>query len=303
MKSQLIKILKVIIPVFLLGFLLFTLLQNWLAVSLYISNVSLPPLVVSFSFTLLVYPQAAFAWFRIVQLFQPDAKLTQVLKIWIISNTSRYIPGTIWQYVGRVALTKKIGIAKSTTVLTLCYEVLLAVLAAGTWSVLVFIFLPLLPFEVNSVPVIIMLFISAFVFLHPSVAGKLLQIIQKVSKQYKLSPLDIKLLTYHQLLSVLPHFILNFLINGIALYFLAMAFGFTGSIEHIIMFSGMYALSWLVGFVSIISPGGIGVFEVVFVALFSLVVPFTLATTIALCYRFLLVVAEILTFTLQIKND
>ena len=58
-------------------------------------------------------------------------------RIWLISNTSRYIPGKIWPYVGRVELAKREArIERSESVLSLLIEIFLTIAAAGLVALL-----------------------------------------------------------------------------------------------------------------------------------------------------------------------
>ena len=104
---------------------------------------------------------------------------------------------------------------------------------------------------------------------------------------------------------VLPLFLANFILNGLALIFLVFAFTGNLEIEKLFIFSGLYALSWLVGYLSFFAPGGIGVTEVVLTLLLSLHFPLPLASSIAVIYRFLLVISEMAIFmiTLKIKHS
>ncbi len=73
------------------------------------------------------------------------------------------------------------------------------------------------------------------------------------------------------------------------------------SFNSILTFSGFYAFSWVVGFLSFFAPGGLGVTEITLAYLLSFMMPLSLASSITILYRFLLTVAEFLIFSISLR--
>lgn len=60
------------------------------------------------------------------------------------------------------------------------------------------------------------------------------------------------------------------------------------------VFIGMFSLSWLLGYITLLAPAGLGVTEMSLTALLSLYIPFSLAAVLAIAFRVALVGTEIM---------
>lgn len=281
------KIIKIIIPIIIFYFIFRTVFSDWHTAQVYLSSINPLYLVLSFLFMIFIYPEGAYAWFRIVKTFDHKTKLKSALPIWIISNTSRYIPGTVWQYLGRMELSvAHIGITRSQAGLSMIYEVFLNLASASILSILIIIYSNILPGWL-IVPGII----SIIIFLQPKLVEFIINLLIRVLKsRFK------NIQTEHDfsvIYKALPWFILNFLLNGIALTFLSMSIGVQITTVNVILFTANYAFSWMVGFLAVVAPGGLGVMEGSLTVLLSSIMPISQAGVIALLYRFFLTVAEI----------
>lgn len=290
MKNFFKKIVKIALPLILLFFLLKTVIFNWQEVLPYLNNFQPVSLSLSFLILLLIYPESTFAWYVLIKKLGVKISLNSALYVWVVSNTSRYIPGTIWQYVGRIGLGRDMGIARKEGTLSILYETLLIIISGclvslftlGWWSTVGVKLYMVFPAVV--IPL---------VFLHPEVSKKVLHLLARLTKKEQITFAPLKIQDY---LSILPLFLANFLLNGLALMLLTYAFTGNFKIENMFPFSGVYALSWLVGYFSLFAPGGIGVADSTLALLLSMQMPLPLASTIAIIYRFLLVIAESIVF-------
>lgn len=290
------KFLKAAIPSILLAFLFWNIAKDWQTVIQYWSNFAIVPFLVSFVFLLADYPEGALGWHIILRKMGINISFLRSLRIWILSTASRYVPGSIWQFIGRVELAQREGITRSKTIASLLLEVFL-VLVAG-----VFMSLLALPFvKLHQLGIGIWIFLLPFplLLLHPKIANRIIGLLARVSKR-DIRKIDVSL-SFSDTISAFPWFAVNFLINGIALFFLVTAL--VGTIEPfwLIAYTGFYALSWVLGYVALFAPAGVGVTEVSLAYLLSFSMPFSLASTIALSYRFFLTIAEILVFLFVLK--
>lgn len=293
------KYFKFLIPVVIFFFLGWQVVKDWPQVAGYFQTVKLNFFLASLPVLLLIYPEGAVCWWVVLRKLGVNISVRSAMRIWIIANTSRYIPGKIWQYVGRVELAKReAGIERSKTMFSLLLEIFLVVTAAGLVSILA------LPFVgINSIDKGFAIFLLPvlLILLHPKLANFILPLIAKFSKNKINIPFS---LSFNQFLSTFPLYILNFLLNGLALYLLVISvYGDHLGIHltHIFAISGFYAFSWTVGFLSIVAPGGLGVTEITLSYLLSFLMPLPLASSITILYRFLLTIAEFFIFTLSLK--
>ena len=70
---------------------------------------------------------------------------------------------------------------------------------------------------------------------------------------------------------------------------------------HVLVITGFYAFSWAIGFLSLFSPGGVGITEITLSYLLSFFMPLSLASSVAILYRFFLTISELLLFTVALK--
>lgn len=292
------RIIKFIVPLILLGFLSFKIIQDWSTVEIYLQNFNILPLILGFLVMLTIYPEGALCWWSVLRNMGIKVRLASATRIWIISNTSRYIPGKIWQYLGRIELAKReAGISRGKTIFSLMLEIFLVLIAAGVVSMVA---LPFVEFKIIGGGMVILLLPLSLILLHPKIANFILRLLAKVSR----NKINIFFpLSFGSTLSIFPLYILNFLINGLALYLLVVSLygDINISFYHILAFSGFYAFSWVVGFLSFFAPGGLGVTEITLSYLLGFLMPLSLAFSITLLYRFLLTLAELLIFGLFLK--
>lgn len=290
------RIFKLLIPSVLLGFLFWNIAQEWQSIFNYKDQLRFTPLILSFLALLAVYPEGAYGWYLILKKNDLKIEPYQAIRLWIISNTARYIPGTIWQFVGRIELARKeAGISRGKTLASLFTETFFILTAGVFVSILAVPFIKLSDIMGH---LWILLLIFPFLLLHPAVANKIIRLVGKIVKKDFVS-LDINLGAKETAL-IFPWFVLSFLLNGIALFFLAASIWDLRP-HQFLAFSGFYALSRTLGYLSVFAPGGIGVTEVSLAYLLSTAMPLPLASAIALSYRFFLTIAELIIFLLVLK--
>lgn len=284
--------LKFFIPMTLLGFMIWSIGKDWEQVLFHWQNFRIAPLTLAFLLLILVYPEAAFSWYILLSKMEIKRKLKDILYIWIIANTSRYIPGTIWQFISKVGLAQKVArIPKKDSSVSALGEIFFGLAGASLVS---FFSLPFWKFvKVEYVWLIVFMPVVFLVF-HPAILSHIIKHIAYVLKKdlgrfnFRLGFLDTLLMTFLSML--------NFILNGVAIFLLLRALGVSLGVEMVAVISGFYALSWIIGYVSIFAPGGMGVTEVSLAYLLSNFVPFPLASLVSLLYRVLLTLAEVLVF-------
>lgn len=286
------NLIKLIVPILLLMLLVFNISWQWDAVSVVIADIDWFLLSLSFLVSLTIYPEGAYSWVVILKRFGINVGYAKLISIWLITLPSRYIPGSVWQYLGRIEVARHAGIPGLTTTTSLLYETIFCLISGLLIGLFSLFFLNLSNLNylywVFSLPLLA-------VMIHPNVLRRFVLLIAKITKQ-KIK-LDMTPLNNVDILFVIPLFILNFMINGLALTLLVSSFGVQVDATSYLMYSGFFAISWVLGFVSIFSPGGIGVTEASLAYLMSFSMPFSLASLIALSYRFMLLLSEFMSFT------
>lgn len=284
------RIFKVLLPLTIFAFLGFKIYQDWGQVEQVLHKANFTYLLLAFLFALPLYFLTVLAWFMILKGLGAKLTLRQTLKVWMFANLGRFIPGTVWQYLGRVALAEKQGLARPLVVGSLVLEislllisgVLLVILSVPFWGIpspldlrYLLIFTPLL-----------------IVVLKPEWLKTVSLMIQKLLKrQETVVNLD---LPVKFSLTALFFEGLNFTLSGVVIFLLLRAIIPLPALA-LLSIVGMYALSWLIGYVTLIAPGGVGVTEGSLAALLSLYVAFPLASVVAVGFRVVLTIVELIT--------
>jgi uncharacterized membrane protein YbhN (UPF0104 family) len=95
------------------------------------------------------------------------------------------------------------------------------------------------------------------------------------------------------LVALLPGYVAVWLIYGGSVYLLT-ASVYPVSLDALPTLTGMYALAWVLGFLSFITPSGLGVREGILSYMLSFVVPVPVAMLLALLLRVWMTAGELL---------
>lgn len=288
----LLRILKFVVPFGLLLYLFFLVFKDWNIAYKYIQDLNFFYLLLSLPFFLIIYPEGAYCWFVILKFLKIKVSLINVLSVWVVSNTIRYIPGSVWQYLSRVFLSKNIlkiskTDATASTILEIFFVLSGAVITSFFTLSVLKVFDARITYLLSSLIFIVLLFYSR-------VLRFFLYLLSKISKRS--INIDSYEISFNDSLKITPFFVLNFIINGLAMYLLILSFNFELEVIHIFTLSGFYSLAWLLGYISFFSPGGLGITEVSLTYLLSLLIPIELSPIIAVFYRLLLTLAELTVF-------
>lgn len=253
------KLIGLLVIITILSILIMQIRENWATLYSRGINPNWVFILLAFFIHLFVYPLASTGWWLI--LTKNGEKITWLdsNRSFIMSNLGRYIPGKVWQFVGRVNFFENLGVSKLNTTFYMGLELIL-MLASSVIVFLVAILLsPSLEWEViGGVRIISFLaIISCFVILHPSILRIVLAAVEKITQKQMLANIKLNYLYSFKLICLYSG---TWLIRGIALALMIQAF-VDISCSDIIFYSGVYSISYFIGYVSIFSPGGLGVRE------------------------------------------
>jgi hypothetical protein len=228
-------------------------------------------------FALFLFAFRAMAWRYIVVRLGHRLPVAAATRIWSTSELARYLPGAVFQVVGRVFLIKPYGVRGSVTSVSQILEltvfllanILLAVAclayfgvknltgAARTWMVVAMALVPVLMF-----------------LLHPRITYRIIDwVMLRLGKPPIQHPLSGR-----QMLGILCWNLVGLLWQSLAVFLLTHdALGLTKPQWWWIV-AGAYCLAWCAGFLAVWAPGGIGVRELVFVAAMTVALPQSVQT-------------------------
>lgn len=300
------KFLKTILwiaTVLLVGYYFYNILQqNWQQIIHLKPMGSMTDFVFLIAFALLVYLTNSLSWHLITKAV--GAKLTYIdnLEIWVLSNASRFIPGVIWQYAGRVYLADQKGLHKVLAIACIQIEGLFTIFAGTFISFLVLQFWqPAISPPINqlvnflSTLGLVGAVIFLLIFTKRSLLKGLSNLLERVIK--KEVYLEQATLPLAWLPIILISFLSQFLIDGAVLLFLARSL-FDVPLSLYPLFVATFAISWMIGYLSVFAPSGLGVQEITMTALLSLIMPAPFAVLVTILFRVVLLISELITILL-----
>jgi hypothetical protein len=224
-------------------------------------------------------------------------KFIKTAKIRAITQFGRYIPGKVWHIFGRTYFTKKFNISSIKVLTSIALEIACSLIAAFS------VFLTALPFILSEIDTQIILFIFLFIpiiliLIKPSIFSWFINFGLKIIGKPKIK-FNLK---YKDILLIILWFTFSWFINGIAFFFLVNSI-YSLAFSNIILISGIYAISWSLGFLSFLTPAGIGVREGILSGLLSLYIPSSIAIIISFIARFMIILVEITMLVIFISID
>ncbi|MFW5772474.1 MAG: lysylphosphatidylglycerol synthase domain-containing protein [Phototrophicaceae bacterium] len=216
--------------------------------------------------------------------------LPVILRVFFLSNIAKYLPGSIWALPGRVYLYQQTGISTARSAVIVFWEVLGMVAGAALIGLLG---LPLLAAVLPGW----LLALGAIGML----TGALLAI--NARRVLPRLPLPARLrhmldrpdawLTSGQIAAVMALYALAWLAIGIAFTLMVAAVQPLQSAEWWLLLPGLHAIAWVIGFLVIVAPGGIGVRDALLVLGMLALVDEPLPALVAILARIAWTLAEV----------
>jgi len=286
----------------LFGFLFWNIWQNRGEVSKITWNIkSFDSLFLILSLSL-VYLSNIFSWHLTTRALGVRVSFKDNFRVWMFSNLSRLLPGGIWQYPSRVYLLSGQGITKKIGVTAVILE---SALNLGVGAGVVFLSLAFwkLPGGFEQFRVLLLFFLVfaflAMFLMNAKFTAIVVNGIKKITKKEGKILTEIKL-PARWIVPLLLSFFFKFVFIGTALFFLIrLSVPFDISLLPIVI--GAFALSWLLGYVVVFAPGGLGITEVSLASLLVSYMPFSGAAVIVVVFRILLLAAEAVFLGISLK--
>jgi uncharacterized membrane protein YbhN (UPF0104 family) len=298
MKKVAKRLLQIGLPTLILAFFFYQVKNNWGELTAH--SFQWNPWLLALGFVGFLLQELSFGiiWRAVLRRLSYRLSLRISLRIYLSSEFVRYIPGNIWHVLTRILWVNKYGVPRSVALASMTIE-LITKLASG---VLVFAASLLFWHDVTAIGslaqkgLILILgtgtIAALFVILYPPVLNGLLNFALRVLKREPVA-LSVR---YRDVLLVTLGWCLSWLVAGSGFYLLVLALWPSAPLVAWPISVGIYALGWDIGFVSFITPSGLGFREGAISALLalSLPLPFSLAVIIALLSRFVSTMAELL---------
>jgi len=237
-------------------------------------------------------------WQSILARLGSYLELRLCLRIYLASEFVRYIPGNVWHVFTRILWVGKYAVPRPIAFASMTIE-LITKLAAG---VLVFAISLLFWHDLGAVGSLlhgtlimvvgVVTILALLVVLYPRVLNGVLNFALRVLKR---DPVVLTL-RYSDILLITLAWCASWFVAGCAFYVLLLALLPATPFAAFPICIGIYAIAWDVGFVSFITPSGLGFREATIIGLFALSLPLPagLGTIIAFLSRLVSTMAELL---------
>ena len=248
------------------------------------------PLTLALSFVALSVPLllAVPLWLWGLRGLGGTLALADAARIWFLSNTVRYVPGSIWQPVTMVVLAKERGVDEVRTAASVALNWILSNLSGLLVAGLYWTVDPSAPSR-ERLWLLPLLVLGALLALHPAVLGRVLRLALRATGR---APLENNL-GFGRLLALLLGQCVVWLGYGIAFATFWSAL-YPLDWRELPRLTGVFAGAYAVGFLSLLTPSGLGVREGALVFFLSGVYPLAVVTVVALLSRLWLIAGELL---------
>ncbi len=281
------KVLDTIVAVLLIGVLVYVAWTQRVLLANALSQITVWQLLLLLLVMLPLYPLSVLAWQQLLIGLGGRLTYKEALAVWMLSNVARLLPGTVWQWIGRIYLAGTHGVSSLQASVSVAYEIATLVVSALLVGLLT---LPLWPVPIDLPLWLGLLGLIPLALLWPTTLPWVVSWYGRLRQQ----PLTtIPTLPLANLVTAVAATVLHFLVNGLAIWLLVSIFT-PQSAGAIVAFAGMYALAWLLGYATIIAPGGLGVADASLAGLLAAGTTAAVGSAVALLYRALLFVSELL---------
>jgi uncharacterized membrane protein YbhN (UPF0104 family) len=279
--------------------------QSWQTLANYHWQVSAPLLMlafVGFVAQTLSYP---LIWRSVLRRLGQQLSLPKSVRIYLASEFVRYIPGNVWHVLTRILWAEREGIPKSIGFISMVVELVTKLAGAALVFALTLLFWPRMDAlgQVFGGQTALLVGIAAIPLLLALLQPRLLNWCLNRALKLLRKPAILVPMRYRDVLAVTLWWCVSWMIGGFAFYLLLLgiagpgaAGGIGPALLTLALCIGIYALGWDIGFLSFITPSGLGFREAAIILLLGLaaVTPtVALATVIAFLSRILATLAEL----------
>lgn len=243
-------------------------------------------------FCLLSYLVDAVIWKSVIstQVGHDKIGIREIMAILYTSGLFRYVPGRVWIYATQFALFKKYGITRS-RVIAINAVCMIDLMITSLYFGL--IYLAMFPGGVSVsvvvlAAVLLLLLNMLYVCYNSVLMNRLLALAGRITNT-KIQPIYISatVLVGTQALSIL-----GWLLTGVAAYLLAVGIGLPIIPRDTVSVIASLSLSWMAGYLSVVTPAGLGVREGVMLLILKPVLAVQTALVLPIATRVLLLISE-----------
>ena len=256
------------------AFVVRTLLRDREVIETALSDAALGWLMLGLGLAAVGMTAIAVPWRQAIQVLGDDLPLRQVVARYYVGELGKYLPGGVWPILGRGELARRWGVRRAAAYSSVVLSLATLYLAA---MFVVLVGLPvLLGGDDGSGPLaVVALLPVGLACLHPAVLRQVVGLVERIAKR----TLSLPIPSWGTSVALVARYVPAWLAIGTATWAIARALDPTAPLLELAVAA---VLSWVVGFVLVPVPGGVGVREAAFVAAAGSLDPGIAATTAVL---------------------
>lgn len=287
---------QIVLAVIVIGFIGREVITNWSELSAL--NVALEPrpgwILMAALVVIATYGLLVSAWRLVLGGWGQQLPLARAARIWCLSNLGRYLPGKVWSIAGLAVMAQRAGVAAWAAAAS---ALAMQALAVGTGVLVVLLSAPgaaqpvmgAVGISRSAAPILVVGTGVLALAMVTALTSKPLsaRIARLAGRRFELRPLPVATVA-----TAGGAALASWVAYGISFWFLAR--GLFG-ISHLTVPSAVavFATGYIVGLLALFAPGGIGVRELVFLALLGPVLGPSGALALTLASRLLLTGTEV----------
>jgi hypothetical protein len=226
----------------------------------------------------------------------------RAISICCTTQIAKYLPGNVAHHLGRVVIAKRHGLSMNNTVFTMFIETVWVIAIAGSMALVAILFVGNRVFgHIPQIPPWWFLTGLVSILLFVPLAGhRLFERFGKwwsVRRGIEFNAIKMPPMKAFWIVGLL--YVLNYIVLGLILQVIATRI-FAAHGGGLLLLSGIFAVAWIVGFITPGAPAGIGVREMILVAALTPVYNNETAIGIAATLRVVTVLGDVLGFIVGI---
>jgi uncharacterized membrane protein YbhN (UPF0104 family) len=294
-------VVRVVVLALIVAFLGAGVWQSWHKLTSYHWDVAWWLFLVAFALLIIQELSYAFIWRDILARLGSHLEIIPSQRIYLGAEFVRYIPGNVWHVITRVLWAEQRGVPKTRGFASMVIELATKITAAALVFLISLFFWPNVGALTSRLDIPHGVLVTAGALLIPllllGLYPRLLQAILNLGlRRAGREPISITL-HYGEILIITFYWMLSWLVAGLGFYVLIDSIaGISLSPSGLAVAIGIYAIAWDVGFVSFVTPSGLGFREAAIVVLLTaanLVPSLAIATVLAFVTRLLATGAEL----------
>lgn len=279
------RVLTAVVGVLALGFCVVAVVSSWDQFVECRKDISAGRLILGLLCTAVGCLVQALGWYMLMRNLGSPIRLSTALRAWSYSQVAKYVPGKVMAFVARARVSAEDGALPSRVFATALLEIIISlVICLSIWPLSTV----LAPGPAGSAHTSYLYLIPLpvlLIALHPRIITGVLRMYYRWRKMPEADSLP--QLTLGMILRCGGIYVARWFLYGLGGYFITTAVVTLelGVVAGVIRISGAFVLAWLVGYLFILSPGGLGVREGALAVALSAWMPLGVGAVIAALAR------------------